>query len=375
MSDYKLFNVTDRDLKHPELKGMVDHFTNLIQFDVLQMLQMKMQNKALKFEKLKVGGKKVMEYASVSEVISKYLDKEPLEKIQQLARYKGPGSIKVNPLFRFEGIQALDINSKVPIMKQIDVKSSFSYINDRFIFDKIGGIYGLNSNTGSTTSAPSTPPAPSPAPPPSSPVYSLKLNLKRVKCLDETDPEWAGKDSISAGGVTVDDRQAQSMISEFHVGKFNDGNVVNFNPVKVLKTFPLDNINPSTFMAMITLAEKDAGGFSSFLNELYQAIQANVQVILTQLGAAAGAAIGTAIGGAIGTAIAGPLGTIIGIAAGLILGAIIGWLVNTLKDDIFPPAITGIQIDRNAPFVGPVQTLTYRDFGGSYIADVFWSVS
>lgn len=372
MSDYKLFTVSEKDLKHPELGGLVDHFTNILQLDVLQMLQNKMQNKSIKFEKLKVGGKKVLEYASVAEVINKYIDSQPIEKIQSLTRYKGVGSLKMNPLFRFESIQSLDINSKTPIMKQIDVKSSFGYINDRFMFDKIGAVYGLNSNP---TAAPSAPSSPPPPPPAGSPVLSLKLNLRRVKCLDETDPEWAGKDSIAAGGVTVDDHNVQSMISEFHVGKFNDGDVVNFSPVKVLKTFTLDNVHPSTFMAFISLAEKDAGGFSSFLNDLYQAIQANVQVILTQLGAAAGAAIGTAIGGSIGTAIAGPLGTIIGIVAGMILGALIGWLVNTLKDDMFSPAITGIVLDRNAAFVGPTQTLTYRDFGGSYIADVFWSVS
>lgn len=371
MSDYSTFKTSYEEVKDPELKRMVDHITSMMQLSVNQAVQARATKKPMKFEKIKVGGKQKKEYSTVAEVVDKYIAKHSAAELKGFARHNGPKTILASQKFGIDSLKGIDISDKKYVLDQLDHKTAFNYINDKLLF-KIGGLYGIDqAKAGSTQPAAGSSPTASAGPQ----AVALKLNLRKVKCLDETNPEWPGSDSIAAGGVAVDDNKNQSTITEFNVGSFNDGTVKNFSPAKVLKSFALDNVNPSTFMAFLAIAEKDSGGFSSFLEDLYNAIKAEVQVILNQLGAAAGAAIGTAIGGAIGTSIAGPLGTIIGIAAGLILGALIGWLISAFRDDIFDPQITGVILNNNTPFTGPVETLTYQDFGGKYTAEIFWSAS
>ena len=108
---------------------------------------------------------------------------------------------------------------------------------------------------------------------------------------------------------------------------------------------------------------------SEFIQRLFEAIKAETAVILSVLGAAAGAAIGSAVGGTVGTAIGGPVGTIIGIAAGMALGALVGWIVYILQDDIFAPASSTIRLpSANSTFEGgrlvsPKMRFHYRDHG------------
>lgn len=366
MSDYSTFNASYGEIKDQEVKRFVDHVTAMLQLSVNQAVQARATKKPMKFDKITVGGKQKMDYSSVAEVVDGFIAKQSLADLKGFVRHNGPKSILGQQKFGMDSLKAVNINDSKYVLNQVNHKTAFSYIDDTLLY-KVGGQYGINAAEKSAASE--TPKSGTPQ------AVALKLNLKKIKCLDETDPEWPGSDSIAAGGVTVDDKKVQSIITEFSCGNFNDGTLKTFTPTKVLKSFALDSVNPSTFMAFITIAEKDNGGFSKFLGDLYAAVQAEVQVILTELGAAAGAAIGTAIGGSIGTAIAGPLGTIIGIAAGLILGALIGWLVSALRDDIFDPQITGVILNNNTPFTGPTETLTYQDFGGKYTAQVFWSAS
>ena len=133
-------------------------------------------------------------------------------------------------------------------------------------------------------------------------------------------------------------------------------------------------------MVTLALAEKDSGGFAEFIRKLYEAIKAEIQLILSALGAAAGAWIGTQIGGSIGTSLAGPLGTIIGAVAGAILGALIGWLISALQDDIFAPEATSLILPAgNASFDGGSLVtapcyLHYRDHGGHYHVKCDWEI-
>lgn len=362
MSNFSTFSTSYKDIKNPEIKHFIDHLASFTQASIEQSVFSKLNNGKIKYQKLSVGKKNKVKRATVAEVIDNYLSKTNSKELKQMAR-----NLTINKnanIAPFNYGSKLNIKSDKPIFNQLDLAKEFSYINDRLFLKVIAANFNIPTTT---PTAPATPVA--------NPTLTLKLNLKTVKCLDETNPEWGGKDNIAAGGVVSDDRGVETKISEFHVGNFDDGDVKNFNPVKVLKTYSLDNVHPSTFTAFLTLAEKDSGGFSDFIQELYDAIKDELTVILTALGAAAGAAIGAAIGGSVGTAVAGPIGTIIGVAAGLIIGALTGWIVSLLKDDVFEPQISGITIDRSAPFTGPTQRLTYRDFGGSYYMDVFWSAS
>jgi hypothetical protein len=320
-----------------------------------------------------VGGKKKKEYKGVAEVVHGRINGKKADEIKAIVFDNGPRSAFAKSPYLNKTLT--DFKVATSSFQKMDFKANFAYVNDDLFIKGIALPFDLPDfsdrfkTPGATSSDGGSATVTSQA------AHVLKLMLKKVKCLDETDPEWWGKDEIAVGGVAVDDKQVETKITPFSAGSFNDGDSKSYNPDKVLKSFTLDATNPSTFFAFLTLAEKDGGGFADFIQELYEAIKAETQLILTALGAAAGAAIGAAIGGSIGTTIAGPLGTVIGIAAGVILGALVGWIVELLKDDIFDPQITAITINRNEPFTGPVQKLTYRDFGGSYYIQVYWTAS
>jgi hypothetical protein len=210
---------------------------------------------------------------------------------------------------------------------------------------------------------------------------SVRFRVHEVKCVDETNPEWFGSDEISWGGATVDDKGVAGIIPEKFVDNgFDDGDRKTYNPPEIIKNFPLDNVYPKEFMVTMALAEQDSGGMSEFIQKLYEAIKAELTLIIAALGAAAGAAIGIAIGGSIGTTIGGPLGTIIGVVAGAILGALIGWLVSALRDDIFEPQASSLFLSSaddtfsGGSLVSPRQSFHYRDHGGHYLVRYDWEI-
>lgn len=210
----------------------------------------------------------------------------------------------------------------------------------------------------------------------------LHFRLHRVKCIDETNPEWPGDDEIAMGGTAVPPTGNPTKVPEFMVrDDFDDGESKTYSPPRVLKTFSLGNVSyPADFLMVLAMAEKDNGGMSQFLQDLWEAIKDEVAVIIAAVGAAAGLAIGGLIGGTVGTAIGGPLGTIIGAVAGAILGALVGWLISAVKDDIFTPQSAAVHLPRsNATFAGgaltsPQFTMDFRDHGGHYRAYYTWQL-
>lgn len=210
----------------------------------------------------------------------------------------------------------------------------------------------------------------------------LHFRLHKVKCIDETNPEWPGDDEIAMGGTAVPPSGNPTKVNEFMVrDDFDDGESKTYSPPRVLKTFSLESVSyPADFLMVLAMAEKDNGGLSQFLQDLWEAIKDEVGVIVAAVAAAAGAAIGGAIGGTLGTAIGGPLGTIIGAVAGAILGALVGWLISAVKDDIFTPQSAAVHLPKpNSTFAGgaltsPQFSLDFRDHGGHYRAYYTWQI-
>ena len=210
----------------------------------------------------------------------------------------------------------------------------------------------------------------------------LHFRLHKVKCIDETNPEWPGDDEIAMGGTAVPPTGNPTKVPEFMVrDDFDDGESKTYSPPRLLKTFSLGNVSyPADFLMVLAIAEKDNGGLSQFLHDLWEAIKDEVAVIIAAVGAAAGAAIGVAVGGTVGTAIGGPLGTIIGAVAGAILGALVGWLISAIKDDIFTPQSAAVHLPKpNSTFAGgaltsPQFTMDFRDHGGHYRAWYTWQL-
>ncbi|MCD4735821.1 MAG: hypothetical protein K8R53_07230 [Bacteroidales bacterium] len=367
MSDYSIQKISRDRITDPQALRFIDHVTDVLKVSAYQALYNQTKKKKVKYQKLRVGGKVQKEYNSFAEVIQKRLETKKPGVIESIAFDRGPRTMLGKSAY--VNLKSLNYKSSGFVLDQIEIKKDFSYVNDDLFLNRFSDqLKDAGDNSDEEPKEPQKVTATRPA-------TKLELKLKKVKCKDETDPDWLGKDEISMGGVAIDDKENEAVISEFKVGKFNDGDSKSYSDHKLLKAFALDNVNPSTFTAFLTLAEKDSEGFSKFLQELYDAIKAEIQIILDGLGAAAGAGIGAAIGGSVGTVLGGPIGTIIGVAAGLILEAIIRFLIEAFKDDIFEPNITAVILNRNSKFTGPTEKLVYQDFGGKYYVWVYWVAS
>lgn len=361
-------------IKDTTFNKLVEKTTNNLKLAIMQSLMSEQDPVKFKLQKATatIGARQPQTVALVGDVVRKRFKSMAADR--QAAAIKNlTGSATLQPAAREALVtRRLDIKSATYVMKQIDVKAEYAFINDKTVnVAFVNRIFSELSQIEWPVEG-------------AQPIVvnkGLKLLLNEVKCLDETNPEWGGDDEIGMGGVTLDDNGNEAKISSFNVnGSMSDGDIKTYNPPRVLQTFNVSgNTYPKTYAAFLSLTEKDNGGFGDFLNELYQAIKAEVQVILTTLGAAAGAMIGTAIGGSIGTAIGGPIGTIIGVVAGAILGAIVGWLTGILRDDIFDPQVVTITIpSADSSFqnglTSPLLQLVYEDFGGKYRVKYSWQL-
>lgn len=152
--------------------------------------------------------------------------------------------------------------------------------------------------------------------------------VTKVKCVDETNPEWWGHDEIALAGVSVDEDGDTKKISEKYIGGgFDDGDSKSYSNWRY-HYFGLweGDYWPKTYSVTLILAEKDYGGLSSFLNAVWLNVKAKVKE-----------AIENAVKGAL-TAYLGPvIANAIGKAVAWIIATLIGWIINLFKDDIFPP--------------------------------------
>lgn len=144
----------------------------------------------------------------------------------------------------------------------------------------------------------------------------LELTITKVTCND-TSGGW-GSDEFSMGGETMSPTAATTKVAEFEVMTDADpGEVV--HPNRVFGSWKLDtgDVWPKDYVAILTAAEKDGGGFADYLHQLWQQVGDQAKVLI---GAAAGALVGSVVPG---------LGNIVGAA----VGAVIGWLFSLLDDD------------------------------------------
>ena len=163
----------------------------------------------------------------------------------------------------------------------------------------------------------------------------------KVRCADETNPEFAGDDEIALGGLTVDETGDTKKVSQFMVGNsFDDGEQKVYSPPKRFTYFNLNEGGtkfPKSYFVTLALAEKDMGGFADFLNKLWDKVKEKILPMIT-----------AAVGGAIGSVVPG-LGTIVGAAVGWALGQLVAWLIGLFGDDVFKPFTVSVNIHPSAP--------------------------
>jgi hypothetical protein len=212
----------------------------------------------------------------------------------------------------------------------------------------------------------------------------VRFMLRSVTSADETDPEWIGKDDIAVGGIALAADGTTTAIEERFVGKFNDGDTVEFDPPLALADLSLRNVTfPATVGVIVALGEKDLGGFAKFLADVFAQVKDLINGVFAALGGALGTIIGKKIGAelgtAVGTAVGGPIGAVIGLLAGLVLGAIIGSIVTAARDDIFVPSTTTVSLDApDATFADGSDSadvaIQFVGFGGLYSLAARWTL-
>jgi hypothetical protein len=151
----------------------------------------------------------------------------------------------------------------------------------------------------------------------------LRLTVTRVECLDET--SGFGSDEINMGGTKVDPGGKTSLVKEFEIfDDFDEGEVIYpEHPKKKNKVFAEWNLEttlggyPYVYTAVISMAEKDDGGFWKFLKKVWDKVDTYVT---------------TAIAAGIGS-LAGSVFPGIGTVVGAVVGAFVGWLISVLGDN------------------------------------------
>lgn len=213
---------------------------------------------------------------------------------------------------------------------------------------------------------------------------SLSLYIKRVKCVDETNPELWGHDEIALAGVSIDEDGDTKKIKEKYIGGgFDDGDSKTYSPHWRYETFNINeggNNWPKKYTLTYLLAEKDHGGLSTALNKLWSKIRKFVMAAIAKA-VADGLAywkIPKAIGAAIGAAVA------------WVIDKLFGWIIKSLKDDIFKAQVVACGIgSRSGRFyhkywwqprgVYRNYSKTYRSHfyghGGHYYIDYYWKLS
>ena len=235
----------------------------------------------------------------------------------------------------------------------------------------------------------------------------LRLYLKEVRCLETT--SGPGDDEINIGGTVISASGETSIIDQFVVSDdFEDGDMASYpslfkflDPAHLLdpdkikqakvkaenapgRVFAEWDIRtdlgwPAAYAATVAMAEKDDGGFWTFLKELAKKIIAEIEKAL-------GKSLGTAVGAAIGSAFGPGWGTVIGGVIGFIIGAALDELLGNNADDVLGVAnltmsfgaATKSYYDWTKLLATPHPATFPLDFngdGGHYRARMYYQVS
>lgn len=286
--------------------------------------------------------------------------------------------VSVNPT-EVERIRNLALRYRVNLksdqvpLHQIDIPATFSYLkkevdSPRRLSAAHDAIFDIRLSD--VQDRPTAHPAlPGPPPPPPPAHSKLHFRLHQVRCLDETNPEWWGSDEISFGGVAIPPNGITAPISELFVGGgFDDGDAKNYSPPRVMHTFSLQGLSyPAVFSVAIALAEKDCGGFATFLANLWAAVQGKVSEIIAKAIAAI-------------TGLPEAVTTIISNVVSIVLGWIVDWLIGLFGDDVFPVKTVTVRISsQGMHFAGSDTSSTYSvstsAHGGSYRVSYSWQLA
>lgn len=199
----------------------------------------------------------------------------------------------------------------------------------------------------------------------------LGFYITRIKCVDETNPEFWGSDEIAIAGVSVDEDGDSKKIAETYVGGgFDDGDQKNYSPNWQYHWFSMQEGKywPKAYRVALVLAEKDYGGFSNFLNTIWEKTSEKVKEAISK-------AVAGGLSGYVGPAIAKAIGE----AVAWIVDKLVDWIINLFKDDIFPVftascTVPSFSASWNGSKTSDVRTAHFYGHGGHYIVNYYWKL-
>lgn len=205
----------------------------------------------------------------------------------------------------------------------------------------------------------------------------FSVDVRKVKCVDETNPEFWGSDEIALGGTGIDESGDVTKIGErFCGGGFDDGDQKwlgwsSWETFNLREPISLKKGWPKKYRVIFILAEKDHGGLEKFLSDLYAKVREQVK-----------RAIEKAIAEGLKVYLGEVLSTVLGKVVAWIVDKFISWLIGLFGDDIFPAATsTMTHVHYNARFTingtwGYLYSPTYRahfyGHGGHYWLEYRW---
>lgn len=198
--------------------------------------------------------------------------------------------------------------------------------------------------------------------------------VTKIKCVDETNPEFWGHDEIALAGVSVDEDGDTKKIAEKYIGGgFDDGDSKSYSNWRY-HWFSLREGQhwPKTYLVSLILAEKDNGGLANVLNSVWEKIRDKVK-----------AAIEKAVAGALKEYLGEAIAAAIGKAVAWVVDVFVGWIINLWNDDIFPvftaqvttPSMTARWHYPNGTWGNPssgIRTAHFYGFGGHYYVQYYW---
>ncbi len=231
---------------------------------------------------------------------------------------------------------------------------------------------------------------PGPPPPPSPTAAdagnaAVRIRIRKITCVDNTDPDW-GADDMIVGGSIVNDKGKSFEIGQSKIGEMeeDDKPVREYFPPRVFATCYLGagikgsleaSSWPKVYIATVVLCEQDNGGFPDWLGKLLEVIKDKVQAwAVTALGAV-GETIGTALFPGLGTAIGAGIGALVG----WLLDGIIGFFVSWWEDDVMPPVTSQCNVQGYARpgtvLTSPVLHWDIKGQGGEYKLELDWQTN
>lgn len=365
MADVTTAAFSYSSMQDPVIKKFVDEVADQMKVEVVQTLSAQKDPARFKLAtppRIRVGQETE---DSVGLVMKQAFSTMPAAKQQEaLANITRPEVVSAK-LKSDMAVNAIDLRSSRYALEQINTTTRFRFANRPFLQSlRTRTLEIMNQNESNSS--------------PVTAAANKKLNFRihAVKCIDETGLEtleWITHDNIDMGGTSINDKGVTSKIDTFRVSShFDDGETVNYNPAKNLRSFALDSNYPKTFAVVLAIAEKDSdGGFFTYVDKLFKAVRQEINDILKKLAEGAQITLAAIFGERIGE--------ILYSLATMVLSKLWDWITGWFKnyDDIFEAKAVTISVrSATATFNGSLTTgqrsLYYHGHGGQYLVKYSW---